>query len=47
MRLSELEQENSQKNKHISELQANLGGLTTFYFDLKDKMIGNFGDEFK
>nr|KAJ0215083.1 hypothetical protein LSAT_V11C300154060 [Lactuca sativa] len=46
VRLSELEQENSQKNKHISELQANLGGLTTFYFDLKDKMIGNFGDEF-
>nr|KAJ0215764.1 hypothetical protein LSAT_V11C300123010 [Lactuca sativa] len=47
VRVLELEQQNSQKNKQISELQANLGGLTTFYFDLKDKLIGKFGDEFK
>ncbi|CAH1430711.1 unnamed protein product [Lactuca virosa] len=47
VRVSELENENSQKNKQISELQANLGGLTAFYFDLKDKLIVKFGDEFK
>ncbi|CAH1425438.1 unnamed protein product [Lactuca virosa] len=45
--VSELEKENSQKNKDITEIQANLGGLTAFYFDLKDKLIGKFGDDFK
>ncbi|CAH1444120.1 unnamed protein product [Lactuca virosa] len=33
--------------KQISDLQASLGGLTSLYFDLKDKLIGKFGDEFK
>ena len=41
------QKENSQTNKQISELQANLGGLTSFYFDLKDKLFRKFGDEFK
>ena len=47
MRVSELEKENSQKNKQILELQANLGGLTAFNFDFKDKLIGKFGGGFK
>ncbi|CAH1417207.1 unnamed protein product [Lactuca virosa] len=47
VRVSELEKDNSQKNKQISDLQANLGGLTAFYFDLKDKLFRNFGDELK
>ncbi|CAH1434146.1 unnamed protein product [Lactuca virosa] len=47
VRVSDLEKENSENNKQISELQANLGGLTAFYFDLKEKLIGKFGDEFK
>ncbi|CAI9268174.1 unnamed protein product [Lactuca saligna] len=46
VKVFEIEKENSQKNKHISDLQANLGGLTALYFDLRDKLIGKFGDEF-
>ncbi|CAH1421901.1 unnamed protein product [Lactuca virosa] len=45
VRVSKLEKENSHKNKQISKLQANLGGLTAFYFDLKDKLIRKFGDK--
>ncbi|CAI9269201.1 unnamed protein product [Lactuca saligna] len=47
VRVYELENENSQKSKQISDLQPNIGGLTTLYFDLKEILIGNFGDEFK
>ena len=46
VRVSELEKENSQKNKHISYLKANLGRLIALYYDLKDKLIGKFGNEF-
>ncbi|CAH1453146.1 unnamed protein product [Lactuca virosa] len=46
-RVSELQKENSEKSKKISELQANLRGVTTLYFDLKDKLIGKCGDDFK
>ncbi|CAH1454478.1 unnamed protein product [Lactuca virosa] len=34
VRVSELEKENSQKNKQVSGLQANLGGLTARYYDV-------------
>ncbi|CAI9270115.1 unnamed protein product [Lactuca saligna] len=44
VRVLELEKE---KGKHISDLQENLGGLIALYYDLKDKLIGKFGNEFK
>ncbi|CAI9283992.1 unnamed protein product [Lactuca saligna] len=47
VRVYELEKENSQKNKQKSDLQANLDGLTALYFDIRDKLIGQIGDEFK
>ncbi|CAI9302403.1 unnamed protein product [Lactuca saligna] len=47
VRVLELEKENYQKNKQISYLQANLGGLTTLDYDLKYKLIGKFGNAFK
>ncbi|CAH1415773.1 unnamed protein product [Lactuca virosa] len=47
IRISELEKENSIKDAKISELQANLGGLTTLFFDLQQRLHQNFGDEFQ
>ncbi|CAI9303328.1 unnamed protein product [Lactuca saligna] len=35
IRISDLEKENSIKDANISDLQENLGGLTTLFFDLK------------
>ncbi|CAH1442428.1 unnamed protein product [Lactuca virosa] len=43
----ELERENSDKASKISKLQANLGGLTTLFFDLKQRLFQKFGDEFQ
>ncbi|CAH1441181.1 unnamed protein product [Lactuca virosa] len=47
IRISELEKENSGKDSNISELQANLGGLTALFFDLKQRQFQKFGDEFQ
>ncbi|CAH1428241.1 unnamed protein product [Lactuca virosa] len=47
IRISELEKENSNKDSKISELQANLGGLTALFFDLKQRLFQKFGDEFQ
>ncbi|XP_023734028.1 uncharacterized protein LOC111881878 [Lactuca sativa] len=47
IRISELEKENSIKDAKISELQANLGGLTALFFDLKQRLHQKFGDEFQ
>ncbi|CAH1440330.1 unnamed protein product [Lactuca virosa] len=47
IRISELEKENSDKPSKISEVQANLGGLTTLFFDLKQRLFQKFGDEFQ
>lgn len=46
-RVSELEKENYQKSKQISDLQLNLSALSVGYFDLKSKLISEFGDIFK
>ncbi|CAI9298441.1 unnamed protein product [Lactuca saligna] len=45
--VSELEMENIQKSKQISDLQLNLGALSARYFDQKNKLISEFGDKFK
>ncbi|CAI9282014.1 unnamed protein product [Lactuca saligna] len=45
--LSYLEEENALKSKQISTLQVNLGALSSGYFDLKNKLIVEFGDKFK
>nr|KAJ0196113.1 hypothetical protein LSAT_V11C700373830 [Lactuca sativa] len=47
IRISELEKENSDKASKISEVQANLGGLTTLFFDLKQHLFQKFGVEFQ
>lgn len=47
IRVSELEKYNSEKDAKISELQANIGGLTTLYFDMKQRLFQKFGDEFQ
>ncbi|CAH1413256.1 unnamed protein product [Lactuca virosa] len=47
IRISDLERENSDKASKISELQANLGGLTPLFFDLKQRLFQKFGDEFQ
>ncbi|CAH1452650.1 unnamed protein product [Lactuca virosa] len=47
IRISDLEKENSIKDAKISELQANLGGLTALFFDLKQRLHQKFGDEFQ
>ena len=47
IRVSDLEEENFQKSKQISDLQLNLGALSAGYFDLKNKLIAEFGDKFK
>nr|KAJ0190199.1 hypothetical protein LSAT_V11C800412640 [Lactuca sativa] len=47
IRISELEKKNSDKDSKISELQANLGGLTALFFDLKQCLFQKFGDEFQ
>ncbi|CAH1419873.1 unnamed protein product [Lactuca virosa] len=46
IQISELEKENSNKDSKISKLQANLGGLTDLFFDLKQHLFQKFGDEF-
>ncbi|CAH1415605.1 unnamed protein product [Lactuca virosa] len=45
-RVFDLEQNSAEKDL-ISELQANLGGLTALFFDLKQRVFQNFGDEFQ
>ncbi|CAH1441047.1 unnamed protein product [Lactuca virosa] len=47
IRISELENENSVKDLKISELQANIGGLTALFFDLKQRLHQKFSDEFQ
>ncbi|CAI9281709.1 unnamed protein product [Lactuca saligna] len=47
VRVSNLEQENLAKDAKISELQANLGGLTALFFDLKQHLHQKFGDDFQ
>nr|KAJ0204818.1 hypothetical protein LSAT_V11C500277750 [Lactuca sativa] len=47
IRTSDLEKENSIKDANISELQANLGGLTALFFDLKQRLHQTFGDDFQ
>nr|KAJ0216966.1 hypothetical protein LSAT_V11C300126710 [Lactuca sativa] len=47
VQVSELEEENSSKSKQISSLQVNLGALMVGYYDLKNKLIVEFVDEFK
>ncbi|CAI9280058.1 unnamed protein product [Lactuca saligna] len=47
IRISKLEKENYIKDANISELQANLGGLTALFFDLKQQLHLKFGDEFQ
>ena len=47
IRVSELEKENSQNLKQNFDLQLNLGALTAGYFDLKNKLISEFGNKFK
>nr|KAJ0194027.1 hypothetical protein LSAT_V11C800453500 [Lactuca sativa] len=46
-RISELEKEKSNKASKISDLQANIGGLTALLFDLKQCLFQKFGDEFQ
>ena len=43
VRVSELERENAQKSRKISDVQLNLGALSVGYFDLKNKLINDFG----
>ncbi|CAH1440065.1 unnamed protein product [Lactuca virosa] len=47
IRISDLEKESSIKDAKISELQANLGGLTALFFDLKQRLYQKFGDDFQ
>ncbi|CAI9279247.1 unnamed protein product [Lactuca saligna] len=47
IRISELEKENSNKASNILQLQADLGGLTTLFFDLKQFLFQKFGDKFQ
>ncbi|CAI9262038.1 unnamed protein product [Lactuca saligna] len=47
IQISELEKENSIKDSNISELKANLGGVTALFFDLKQCLFQKFGDEFQ
>ncbi|CAH1448107.1 unnamed protein product [Lactuca virosa] len=47
VRVSNLEQENSFQDAKISELQANLGGITALFFDLKHRLHQKFGDDFQ
>ncbi|CAI9285867.1 unnamed protein product [Lactuca saligna] len=46
-RLRVLIAERVQPTSIVEPSQANLGGLIGLYCDLKDKLIGKFGDEFK
>ncbi|CAH1422127.1 unnamed protein product [Lactuca virosa] len=47
IRISDLEKEKSIKDGMISELQENLGGLTTLFSDLKQHIHQKFGDDFQ
>ncbi|CAH1428595.1 unnamed protein product [Lactuca virosa] len=47
VRVSDLEKENLEKSAQISVLQLNFGALSAGYFDLKNKLISEFGDKFK
>lgn len=47
IQVSELEEEIPLNSKQISSLQLNLGALTVGYYDLKNKLIAEFGDKFK
>ena len=47
VRVFEVEEENTLKLKEISALQLNLGALMPGFYDLKNKLIVEFGDKFK
>ncbi|CAH1423282.1 unnamed protein product [Lactuca virosa] len=47
IRISDFEKENSIKDAKISELQANLGGLTALFFNLNQRLHQKFGDDFQ
>ncbi|CAH1441441.1 unnamed protein product [Lactuca virosa] len=47
IQISELEKLKSYKDSKISELKANIGGLTARFFDLKQSLFQKFGDEFQ
>ncbi|CAH1429296.1 unnamed protein product [Lactuca virosa] len=47
IRISDLEKENSIKDAKISELQANIGGLTALFFDLKQRLHQKFDGDFQ
>nr|KAJ0207935.1 hypothetical protein LSAT_V11C500297960 [Lactuca sativa] len=47
IRISEIEKESSIKDAKILELQANLGGLTALFFDLKQRLHQKYGVEFQ
>ncbi|CAI9264703.1 unnamed protein product [Lactuca saligna] len=45
VQVSKLEEENILTSNHIYTLQVNLGALTAGYYDLKNKLIAEFGDK--
>ncbi|CAI9269374.1 unnamed protein product [Lactuca saligna] len=47
IRISDLEKENSVKDAKISKLEANIGGLSALFFDLKQHLDQRFGDDFQ
>lgn len=46
-RITELQSENASKTKQIIDLQTNLGSVTAFYFNLKNKLFDAFWDMLK
>ncbi|CAI9298687.1 unnamed protein product [Lactuca saligna] len=47
VRIVEPKADNALKSKQISDSQTNLGSLTSFYFNLKNKLFEAFGDKFQ
>lgn len=45
--INDLETSNVEKDNNIMELQESLGGLTTLYFDLQQKLVKRYCREFK
>ena len=45
--ISALQQDNAWKSKQISDLQINLHALLAGYFDLKNRLVAEFGDKFQ
>ena len=44
--ISELQQDNVQKDKQNFDLRLSLGALSAGYFSLKNRLIAKFGDKF-